>query len=209
MTRLESRFLVTRTRLESRWKHCWLDSSHVSHRMTRIESESFFYKISEPLMGKSSSVARGNHVDLVWFLKYSFLGTRITWLCLSVLTDASVSSSCWIFFKDIMFLKRYGRILSWVFAEGQNCFLPHLDIGTKNHTMLENLKSASRFRLNSCKNTLFTGMALTLHKSQLRCSGVMRWWVCRTSLMSTPSPADSRCKTCERIFLLFLLVAEQ
>jgi len=151
MTRLESRFLVTRTRLESRWKHCWLDSSHVSHRMTRIESESFFYKISEPLMGKSSSVARGNHVDLVWFLKYSFLGTRITWLCLSVLTDASVSSSCWIFFKDIMFLKRYGRILSWVFAEGQNCFLPHLDIGTKNHTMLENLKSASRFRLNSCK----------------------------------------------------------
>jgi len=39
---------------------------------------------------------------------------------------------------------------------------------------------------NSCKNTLFTGMALTLHKSQLHYSGVMQWRAC-SSLMSTPS----------------------
>jgi len=33
MTRLNSRFLVTRTRLQSRWERWWLDSSHVYHRM--------------------------------------------------------------------------------------------------------------------------------------------------------------------------------
>ena len=38
MTRLESRFLVTRTRLESRWEKLSLDSSHVFHKMTRLES---------------------------------------------------------------------------------------------------------------------------------------------------------------------------
>jgi len=38
MTRLESRLLVTRTRLESRWKKWWLDSSHVFHRMSRLDS---------------------------------------------------------------------------------------------------------------------------------------------------------------------------
>jgi len=29
-------------------------------------------------------------------------------------------------------------------------------------------------RFNSCNNNLFTGMALTLHKSQLHCFGVLR-----------------------------------
>jgi len=29
-------------------------------------------------------------------------------------------------------------------------------------------------RFNSCNETLFTGMALTLHKRQLHCSGVMQ-----------------------------------
>ena len=38
MTPLESRFLVTRTRLESRWEKWWLDSSHVFHRMFRLDS---------------------------------------------------------------------------------------------------------------------------------------------------------------------------
>jgi len=31
---------------------------------------------------------------------------------------------------------------------------------------------------NSCNNTSFTGMTLTLHKSQVHCSGVMQWWAC-------------------------------
>ena len=38
MTRLEPQFLVTLTRLESRWGRWWLDSSHVFHRMTRLDS---------------------------------------------------------------------------------------------------------------------------------------------------------------------------
>jgi len=38
LTRLKSRFLLTRTRLESRWKKWWLDSSHVFHRITRVDS---------------------------------------------------------------------------------------------------------------------------------------------------------------------------
>jgi len=50
-------------------------------------------------------------------------------------------------------------------------------------------------RFHSCDNTLFVGMALTLHKSQLHCSGVMQRWACG-SLMSTP-PADSRYETCD------------
>jgi len=54
---------------------------------------------------------------------------------------------------------------------------------------------------------IFTGMALTLHKSQLLdCSGVMQWWAC-SALMFVPSSADSRCETCERIVLLLLFAA--
>ena len=29
---------------------------------------------------------------------------------------------------------------------------------------------------NSCKCSLITGMTLTLHKNQVHCSGIMRWW---------------------------------
>jgi len=39
-TWLESLFMETRTRLESRWEKWWLDSSHVFHKMTRLESQS-------------------------------------------------------------------------------------------------------------------------------------------------------------------------
>jgi len=50
-------------------------------------------------------------------------------------------------------------------------------------------------------------MALTLHKSQIHCSGVMQWWVC-SSLMSTPSVCRlKRYETCQSIFLLLLSVA--
>jgi len=30
--------------------------------------------------------------------------------------------------------------------------------------------------LNSCNDSSFAGMMLTLHKSQVHCSGVMQWW---------------------------------
>ena len=40
MTRLESWSVVTRTQLESRWEKWWFDSSHVFHKMNRLESQS-------------------------------------------------------------------------------------------------------------------------------------------------------------------------
>ena len=46
MTRLESRFLVTLTRLESRWERWWLDSSHVFHRMTRLDASHVFHRMT-------------------------------------------------------------------------------------------------------------------------------------------------------------------
>jgi len=36
---------------------------------------------------------------------------------------------------------------------------------------------------------------LTLHKNQVRCSGVMQWWDC-SSFISAPLPAETDCQTC-------------
>jgi len=88
-------------------------------------------------------------------------------------------------------------------------FYPPLEIETKNQKIVRKSEVSISIpinRFNSCNDTLFTGMAITLHKSQLHYSGVVQWWA-YSSLMSTPSPADSLCETCERIVLLFLLVA--
>jgi len=75
MTRLESIFgdsgstrvtlRKTVTRFELRWEKRWLDSSHVFHKMTRLESQSMtrdssqshFYRFSEFLMDKPTSFA--------------------------------------------------------------------------------------------------------------------------------------------------------
>jgi len=46
-------------------------------------------------------------------------------------------------------------------------------------------------------------MTLTLHKSQVHCSGDIQWWV-RSSFMFAPSPAEAGCETCERIVLLLV-----
>jgi len=82
-------------------------------------------------------------------------------------------------------------------------FAPPLEIGAKNKKMFENLTSASPYRLrdlNSCNNNIFTGMALTLHKSQLHCSGVM-------SLQFTHVHSFVCSRTlCKRTVLMFLLV---
>jgi len=40
---------------------------------------------------------------------------------------------------------------------------------------------------NSCNDSLFAGMTLSLHKSQVHCPDVMQWWAC-SSLMSFPLP---------------------
>ena len=76
-------------------------------------------------------------------------------------------------------LNSWRILLAWASAGGgQNGHLPPLDIGTKNQKFLENLKLAAKFRLNNfncCNDSLFAGMRLTLHKSQVHCSDVMQW----------------------------------
>ena len=56
--------------------------------------------------------------------------------------------------------------------------------------------------INSCNDSLFSGMALTLHKSQLHCFGITPWWVAYGSVMSAHLPAEADCETWERIALL-------
>ena len=65
-------------------------------------------------------------------------------------------------------------------------FAPLLEIGTKNQNFVANLKSGAQFRLNwfnSCIDSVFVGMTLTMHKNQVYCPGVVQWWVC-SSLIS-------------------------
>jgi len=45
----------------------------------------------------------------------------------------------------------------------------------------------------SCNDSFFAGMKLTLHKSQVDSCSVMQWWVC-SSLMSPPLPAEASCE---------------
>jgi len=59
---------------------------------------------------------------------------------------------------------------------------------------------------NSCNDSLFAGMTLTLYKSQVHCSGVVQWWAC-SSLLSAPLPAEAGWETCELVFILMVLIA--
>jgi len=52
----------------------------------------------------------------------------------------------------------------------------------------------------------FAGMKLTLHKSQVHSYSVMQWWAC-SSLMSLALPAETGCKSRERIVLLLVFIA--
>jgi len=63
-TRLESRFLVTRIRLESHWERWWLHPSNVSHRMTRLVSKSMTRDSSQSLFTISLSLWWANPVRL-------------------------------------------------------------------------------------------------------------------------------------------------
>jgi len=57
---------------------------------------------------------------------------------------------------------------------GQNGYFPALEIGTKNQNFLENLKPIPITWFHFCYDSLFDGMALTLHKNQVHCPGVMQ-----------------------------------
>jgi len=59
---------------------------------------------------------------------------------------------------------------------------------------------------DSCNDSFFAGMKLTLHKSQFHSYDVMQWWAC-SSLMSPPLSAEMGCESRERIFLLLIFIA--
>ena len=44
---------------------------------------------------------------------------------------------------------------------------------------------------NSCNDSLFASITLTLHKNQVHCSDVMQWWTC-SPLMSAPIACRGR-----------------
>jgi len=97
---------------------------------------------------------------------------------------------------------RYRELLSWASAGGRNEHFPapgNWDEKTKIFRKSEVGILIPINWFNFCNNTLFTGMALTLHKSQLHYSGVMQWWAC-SSLMTTPSSAESRCQLASALF---------
>jgi len=63
-----------------------------------------------------------------------------------------------------------------VCREGQNGNSPPLKIGAKKQNFVENMKPEAYFRcidLNSCIDSLFGGMTLSLHKIQVHYTGVM------------------------------------
>jgi len=52
---------------------------------------------------------------------------------------------------------------------------------------------------NSCIDSLFAGMTLTLHKSQVDHSGFMQWWIC-SSLISALFSAEASFETASVLF---------
>jgi len=114
MTRLESRFLVALTRLESHWKKWWLDSSHVFHKMTRPESHSMthFYKISEFLMDKPSSFAH-KEMRIFCFSDDQHWGNFLFWLFSCAMLHTCVKAGLRLCFHWGSVGAQYIDTLSW------------------------------------------------------------------------------------------------
>jgi len=93
--------------------------------------------------------------------------------------------------------------------EAKWSFVPRLEIGIKNQIFLEKPEVGILIPINwfdSCINSLFSGMKLTLHKSQIHSYSVMQWWAC--SLLTSPLlPAEVGCRSRERIVLLLVFIA--
>jgi len=90
-------------------------------------------------------------------------------------------------------------------------FAPRLEIGIMKHLFLEKPEVGILIPINwfdSCNDSFFAGMKLTLHKSQFHSYGVMQWSAC-SSLMSPPLSTEEGCESRERIFLLLVFIAWQ
>jgi len=83
-----------------------------------------------------------------------------------------------------------------------------LEIGINNQIFLEKPEVGILIPINwfdSCNDSIFAGMKLTLHKRQVHSHSVMQWWA-GNSLMFPPSPAEAGCESRERIFLLLVFI---
>jgi len=92
---------------------------------------------------------------------------------------------------------------------GENGHLSLLEIGIKNQIFLEKPEVGILIPVNwfdSCNDSCFAGLKLTLHKSQVHSYIVMQWWVC-SSLMSPSLPEEVCCQSRERIVLLLVFTA--
>jgi len=49
-------------------------------------------------------------------------------------------------------------------------------------------------------------MTLTLHKSQVHCTGVTQWWAC-SSLVPALFSAEAGCETGKRVVFSFVFIA--
>ena len=94
---------------------------------------------------------------------------------------------------------------------GKNGYLPppgHWDLKPKISRRPEVRSLIPIKWLNSCIDSLFAYMTLTLHKNQAHYSGFMQWWACN-SLASAPLPAEAGCETSKRIVLSLVVIAKQ
>jgi len=86
--------------------------------------------------------------------------------------------------------------------------LPPVEIGINNQIFLEKPEVGILIPINwfdSCNDTFFAGMKLTLHKSQVHSYSVMQWWAC-SLLMSPILPAQVGCESRERLFYWWSLL---
>jgi len=117
-----------------------------------------------------------NRHESEWFLLQESTDQKCLWICLLHSIVISLVSESVIGLPDhlkffqghFVFQRDTVGYFTGRPQEGRIGYFPHGNL-TKNQKFLGNLKSTSRFRLNwfnSCNNIWFTGMALTLHKSQ-------------------------------------------
>ena len=101
-------------------------------------------------------------------------------------------------------------MIAWASERGaKRAFAPRLEIGIKIQIFLEKPKVAILIPINwfdSCNDSFFAGVKLTLNKSQVHSYSVMQWWAC-SLLMSLPLPAEVFCESRERIVLLLFFIA--
>jgi len=83
-----------------------------------------------------------------------------------------------------------------------------MEMGIKNQMFLEKTEVGilNSDWFDSCNDSFFAGMKLTLHKSQVHSYSVMQWWAC-SSLISPPLPAEVGCESREWIVLLLVFIA--